>query len=61
MSDSEFDERVRTVLRHDEMLEALKLFCDWSKNPTKYPPYWMATTFVDKCSQIIAKAEGRTP
>ena len=44
-----------------EMLEALKLFSDWSKNPTKYPPYWVQTTFVDKCSEIIAKAEGRTP
>jgi hypothetical protein len=61
MSDSEFNERVRTVLRHDEMLEALKLFYDWSKNVTKYPPYWVQTTFVDKCSEIIAKAEGRTP
>jgi hypothetical protein len=44
-----------------EMLEALKLFYDWSKNVTKYPPYWLQTTFVDKCSEIIAKAEGRTP
>ena len=44
-----------------EMLEALKLFYDWSKNVTKYPPYWLRTNFVDKCSEIIAKAEGRTP
>jgi hypothetical protein len=44
-----------------EMLQTLKLFYDWSKNVTKYPPYWVQTTFVDKCSEIIAKAEGRTP
>jgi hypothetical protein len=42
-----------------EMLQTLKLFYDWSKNGTKYPPYWLRTTFVDKCSEIIAKAEGR--
>lgn len=41
-----------------EMLQTLKLFYDWSKNVTKYPPYWVQTTFVDKCSEIIAKAEG---
>jgi hypothetical protein len=44
-----------------EMLQTLKLFYDWSKYVTKYPPYWVRTTFVDKCSEIIAKAEGRTP
>jgi len=44
-----------------EMLQTLKLFYDWSKNVTKYPPYWVQTTFVDKCSEIIAKAEGRQP
>jgi|LakMenE18May11ns_1017448.scaffolds.fasta_scaffold9014091_1 hypothetical protein len=59
MSDSEFNERVRTVLRHDEMVEALKKIIDWHHNPTKYPPYWVRTTFIDKCSQLVAKAEGR--
>jgi hypothetical protein len=59
MSDFEFNERVRTVLRHDEMVEALKEIIDWHHNPTKYPPYWVRTTFIDKCSQLVAKAEGR--
>jgi hypothetical protein len=51
----------RLIAAAPEMLEALKLFYDWSKNVTKYPPYWVQTTFVDKCSEIIAKAEGRLP
>jgi len=53
------DERDALRAAAPEMLEALKLFYDWSKNGTKYPPYWLQTTFVDKCSEIIAKAEGR--
>jgi hypothetical protein len=51
----------RLIAAAPEMLQTLKLFYDWSKNGTKYPPYWLRTTFVDKCSEIIAKAEGRTP
>jgi hypothetical protein len=49
----------RLIAAAAEMLQTLKLFYDWSKNGTKYPQYWLQTTFVDKCSEIIAKAEGR--
>jgi hypothetical protein len=55
------EEHALLIAAAPEMLQTLKLFYDWSKNVTKYPPYWVRTTFVDKCSEIIAKAEGRTP
>jgi hypothetical protein len=72
MSESGFNEPVDPIerlargfglvmLRHDEMLEALRQIIDWLHNPTKYPPYGVRTTFIDKCSQLIAKAEWRTP